>query len=131
MPIRQDSAEAQQGVQARASLDELLRVIDAQIAAIDLSDLPKPAGRNNESVATAALRAEVEQLCEQRVVSIREQHRWFLEAERAIRENDDARAMDALTRHAEHLRLAQQAEAQLNEFRSLIADALRSLSSER
>jgi hypothetical protein len=61
---------------------------------------------------------------------MREQHHWMVEAERAIRENDDVRAKDALARHAEHLQLAQKADAMLMEFQALISDVRRSLSSE-
>jgi phage shock protein A len=74
-----------------------------------------------------SLVAQGEQLCTQRAVNVRELHRWFVEAERAVRESDDARAKEALTRHAEHLRLAQEADALLAEFRTLIADVRRSL----
>ena len=122
------SAEEELGTQARASLDALLRIIDEQIAAIALPEIPKPAGRVDDSMPMTALQAEVELLCAQRAVNMREQHRWMVEAERAIRENNDVRAKEALTRHAEHLRLAQEADALLTEFRSLITDVRRSLS---
>ena len=125
------SAEEELDTQARASLDALLRFIDEQIAAIELPEIPKPAGRVDDPRPTVALQVEVEQLCVQRAVNMREQHRWMVEAERAIRENDDVRAKDAVTRHAEHLRLAQEADALLAEFRSLITDFRRSLSRER
>lgn len=122
------STEEELSTQSRASLDALLHIIDEQIAAIELPEIPRPAGRIGDSKSTIALQAEVEQLCAQRAVNMREQHRWMVEAERAIRENNDVRAKEALTRHAEHLRLAQEADALLTEFRSLITDVRRSLS---
>lgn len=122
------SAEEELSIQSRASLDALLRIIDEQIAAIELPDIPKPAGRIDDPNPALALQAEVEQLCAQRAVNMREQQLWMVEAERAIRENNDERAKEALTRHAEHLRLALEADALLTEFRSLITDVRRSLS---
>ena len=124
------SAEEELDAQARASLDALLRDLDRQIAAIELPEIPKPVGEVNLSMPTTALQDEVEQLCEARAVNMREQHRWMVEAERAIRENDDVRAKDALARHAEHLQLAQKADAMLMEFQALISDVRRSLSTE-
>ena len=122
------SAEEELSIQSRASLDALLRIIDEQIAAIELREIPKPVGRVDDFKPTIALQAEVEQLCAKRAVNMREQQLWMVEAERAIRENNDERAKEALTRHAEHLRLAQEADALLTEFRSLITDVRRSLS---
>ena len=122
------SAEEDLSGHAHASLDALLRIIDEQIAAIELPEIPKPSGRVEESKPAFALPAEVEQLCAQRAVNMREQQRWMVEAERAIRENNDVRAKEALARHAEHLRLAQEADALLTEFRALITDVRRSLS---
>ena len=122
------SVEEELATQSRASLDALLRSIDEQIAAIELPEIPKAAGRLEDTKPTTALQAEVAHLCRQRAVNIREMHRWMVEAEQAIRGDDDLRAKDALARHTEHLRLAQQADAELTEFRSLIADVLRSLS---
>ena len=123
------SAEEELGTQARASLDALLRRLDEQIGAIKLPEIPRPTGRANDPVpAMESLLRQVEDLCTQRAVNIREQERWFIDAERAFREDDDVRAKDSLARHAEHLRLAQEADALLTEFRALIIDVRRSLS---
>ena len=121
-------ADDARGTQTLASLDALLRALDDQIAAVELPEIPKPSGRAGDpSPVIESLLAQVEQLCTQRAVSMREQHRWSVEAERAIRVNDDMRAKDALARHAEHNRLAREAEALLAEFRSLITDVRTSL----
>ena len=126
-----NSAEDELGAHTRASLDAFLRALDEKIAAIELPLIPKPGGQLGDANPTMdALLGQVEQLCTQRAVNVREQHRWFVEAERAIREDDDVRAKEALARHAEHLQLAQDADAQLTEFRSLITDVLRTLSQE-
>ena len=122
------SGERERGAHARASLDARLRAIDKQIAAVELPKIPKPGGREGDpGAAMASLEAQVEQLCTQRAVNVRELNRWFVEAERAVRESDDVRAKEALARHAEHLRLAQEADALLAEFRLLIAEVRRSL----
>ena len=122
------SGENERGAHARASLDARLRAIDKQIAAVELPKIPKPGGREGDpGAALESLVAQVEQLCTQRAVNVRELNRWFAEAERAVRESDDVRAKEALARHAEHLRLAQEADALLADFRSLIADVRRSL----
>jgi hypothetical protein len=120
--------ENELGMQARASLDALLRALDEQIAAVKLPAIPKPGGRAGDpGTAIETLVAQVEQLCTQRAVNTREMSRWFVEAERAVREDDDVRAKAALERHAEHLQLAQEADALLTEFRSLITDVRCSL----
>lgn len=124
-----NSAEEELGTNARASLDALLRKLDEQIAAIELPEIPKPGGRVDGAMPTLeSLEVQVEQLCTQRAVNMREQHRWMVEAERAIRENDDVHAQDALARHAKHLRLAQEADALLAEFRLLITEVRQLLS---
>ena len=122
------SGAHERGAHASASLDARLRAIDEQIAAVELPEIPKPRGREGDTgAALESLAAQVEQLCTQRAVNGRELNRWFVEAERAVRESDDVRAKEALARHAEHLRLAQEADTLLAEFRSLIADVRRSL----
>ena len=122
------SAEDELGTKTFASLDALLRALDEQIAAIELPKIPKPVGpAGDPGPAIESLVAQVEQLCTQLALNTREQERWMVEAERAIRENDDVRAKAAFARHAEHLRLAQEADTLLSEFRSLITDVRSSL----
>lgn len=116
------------GESTRSAFDARLRAVDAQIAAVELPDMPKPSGPAGvQSPALESLEAQVEQLCAQRSTNLREHHRWFNEAERAIRENDDALAKNALMRCSEHLQLAQEADALLTEFRALITEMQRSL----
>lgn len=121
------SAEDELGTKTLAWFDALLRALDERIAAVEMPEIPKPSGRGDPSPAIESLLIQVEQLCTQRAVNTREQQRWMVETERAIRKNDDVRAKEALGRHAEHLRLAQEADTLLNEFRVLIADVRRSL----
>jgi hypothetical protein len=124
------SAEDDLAAHASGSLDAFLRALDEQIASIELRDIPRAVGQQAKvHPAIEALAAQVEQLCTQRAINTHEQQRWMVESERAIRAGDDEHAQEALARHAEHLRLAQEADAMLAEFRILIADVQRSLQS--
>lgn len=122
------STKEEPGLQPSTALDALIRVFDEQIAAIGLPEIPRPVGDVDGSRVTAALQAEVDELCDQRALNWREQERWMVEAQRAISEGDDVRAREAMTHHAEHLRLAQEADALLTEFQTLITEVRRSLS---
>ena len=116
------------GESTRSALDARLRAVDALIAAVELPDIPKPTEpAGGQGPALEFLEAQIEQLCTQRELNSRETLRWCNEAERAIRENDDVRAKDALTRYAEHSQLAQEADAQLTELRALITEVRGSL----
>ena len=103
------------------------RAVDERIASLELPEIPKPDGEVDGTRFTVALQAEVEQLCGQLTLNMREQQRWMVEAECAILEHDDVRAQAALTRHAEHLRLAQEADSLLMEYRRLVIEVRRSL----
>jgi hypothetical protein len=122
------SAEEKHAAHSTSALDAFLRALDERIAAVPLPEIPRTEGqRDAHAPAIEALAREVEQLCTERAVNVRELERWFVEAERAIRANDDEHAREALKRHAEHLRRAQEADAMLSEFRALIAEVRRSL----
>lgn len=122
-------AEGDIGTHASTSPDALLRALDAQIASVALARMPTPGGpAGDPGPAMETLSVQVEQLCTQRAVNTRELQAWMLEAEVAARSNDDVRAKEALVRYAEHLRLAQEADALLAEFRSLITEARHALS---
>jgi hypothetical protein len=115
-------------VHASGSLDALRRSLDELLASVPLAAIPNVAsGQDSSHLAVESLAAQVEQLFAQRVGNRRELRHWLAESERAVRAKDDVRAMEALSRYAEHLRLVQEADAMLTEFRSLIADVLQSL----
>jgi hypothetical protein len=126
------AAEDEPAVNAGSSLDARLRALEQRIAAIELPEIPRPgSGPQHQRKAAEvihALSAQIDDLCTQRELNSREAQRWVALAERSVRADDNERAKEALTRHAEHLRLFHEADAQLNEFRALLAEVRRVLS---
>ena len=116
---------------AGASLDALLRDLERLIADVELAEIPLPgSGPQHPRRAAAvieALTAQIDRLCEQREINAREAQRSMALSERSVRANDDVRAMEALARHVEQLKLFHEADAQLNEFRALLTDVMRLL----